>query len=534
MNRHARWYGASRKALTVAIAAATLGAGTASAMDIRVGLAALSSSMDPYYHNLGPNNQVAEHIFDSLILQNENQQLMPGLATSWEPIDDLTWEFKLREGVTFHDGSEFNADDVVCSFERAPNVPNSPSSFGTYTRGKEIVKVDDFTIHVKTESPAPLVPTDISTIVIVSNESGCDATTEDYNRGTATVGTGPFRFVEFTPGEKIVLEGNDDYWGGDPGFDNVELVGISSDPSRVAALLAGDVDMINVVPTADISVLEGNDNVSLSTGVSNRVIYMHLDRWRDVSPWITANDGSEIPNPLHDHRVREALSLAINREAIRDRVMEGQSIPAGQLLPEGFFGVSPNLEPDPYDPERARELLAEAGYPDGFTMVMHGPNDRYTNDALILEAVAQMYTRIGVKSSIDTMTRSVFFSQASQGDNGMPAYSFILVGWGAGSGEASSPLRSLLSTHNPAAGMGASNRGRYSNLIVDAVVEKALRTVDDEARERLLIEATEMAIGDYGIIPIHYQVNTWATRKGLSYTPRTDEATHVMSIVVEE
>jgi peptide/nickel transport system substrate-binding protein len=533
MSRHLTGHGASRRALLALSMAGAMGAGAAQAEDLVIGVAALTSSMDPHFHNLGPNSQVAEHIFDSLILQDERQRLLPGLAVSWEPIDDLTWEFKLREGVTFHDGEPFNADDVICTFERAPDVPNSPSSFATYLRGKTAVKIDDYTVHVKTESPAPLVPTDISTIVIYSDHAGCDATTEEFNNGTATIGTGPYKFVDFVPGEKVVLEANENYWGGAPAFDTVELRGISSDPSRVAALLAGDVDMINVVPTADIEVLERTDGINLSTGVSNRVIYMHLDRWRETSPWITAKDGSEIPNPLLDLRVRQALSKAINREAIQSRVMEGQSIPAGQLLPEGFFGVSPNLSPEEYDPEGARELLAEAGYPDGFRMVMHGPNDRYTNDALILEAIAQMFTRIGVESSIETMTRNVFFANASSGDNGNPQYSFILVGWGAGSGEASSPLRSLLSTHNPELGMGASNRGRFSNPEVDALVMEALATVNDARREELLIQATDLAIGDLGIIPIHYQVNTWATREGLSYIPRSDEATHAMGVVSE-
>lgn len=492
---------------------------------LRIGLAALATSIDPHFHNLTPNSQVAKHIFDGLVNMDATQALKPGLAVSWGPVDDLTWEFKLRPGVTWHDGTPFTADDVICTFERAPNVPNSPSGYGTYLRGKTAEKIDDLTVHVKTAKPYPLMANDLATISIISAHAGCGATTDDFNSGKAAIGTGPFRFVSFTPGDRVVLEANPGYFDGPPAFQRVELRGISSDPSRVAALLAGDVDMIGNVPTADMGVLARNSAVTLHTGISNRVIYMHLDHWRESSPWITAKDGSAIPNPLRDYRVRLALSKAINREAIRDRVMEGQSIPAGQLLPEGFFGVSRNLKAEPYDPEGARKLLAEAGYPDGFRMVLHGPNDRYTNDAQILEAVAQMFTRIGVQSSIDTMTNSVFFSRASTGDNGQPEFSFILVGWGAGSGESSSPLRSLLATFNKDKGMGASNRGRYSNPAMDAKLEEALQTVDDEKRAILLAEATELGIGDLGIIPIHYQVNTWATRKGISYVPRTDEWT---------
>jgi peptide/nickel transport system substrate-binding protein len=509
-----------------------LAAASASAQTLTIGLSSEATSMDPHFHNLTPNNQIAQHIFDNLINQDEKQWLVPALATEWAPIDELTWEFKLREGVTFHDGAPFTADDVVCTFERAPNVPNSPSGYGTYIKGKTVEKVDDYTIHIKTEQPYPLMATDISTIPIISRV-GCEATTEDFNSGAATFGTGPYKFVAYVPGDRIELVRNDDYFGDLPAFERVIMRPITADPSRVAALLAGDVDMINGVPTADIETLEGRDDVALHTGVSNRVIYMHIDHWREQSPHITAKDGSAIDNPLRDQRVRLAISKAINREAIRDRVMEGQSIPAGQLLPEGFFGVSPNLEPEPYDPEGAKQLLAEAGYPDGFRMVAHGPNDRYTNDARILEAIAQMLTRVGIETSIETMTASVFFNRASSGADGEPEFSFILVGWGAGSGEASSPLRSLLSTYDPDAGMGASNRGRYSNPEVDALVQEALRTVDDAQREALLAEATEIAIKDLGIIPIHYQVNTWGTRAGLSYVPRTDEWTLAMTVTGE-
>ena len=519
-----------RAALVAVTAIATLGlAGNAAAETLTIGLAAEATSMDPHFHNLTPNNQIARHIFDNLINQDEAQRLLPGLASEWGPIDDLTWAFTLREGVTFHDGTPFSADDVLCTFERAPDVPNSPSSFGTYIRGKTVEKIDDYTIHIKTDVPYPLMATDVSTIPIIS-AAYCDATTEDYNSGAATFGTGPYKFVQFTPGDRVVLERNDDYWGDLPEFETVVFRPITSDPSRVAALLAGDVDMINIVPTADLETLEARDEVALHTGISNRVIYMHIDHWREESPHLTAKDGSAIPNPLLDQRVRLAISKAIDREAIRDRVMEGQSIPAGQLLPEGFFGVSPNLEAEPFDPEGAKALLAEAGYPDGFRMVAHGPNDRYTNDARILEAIAQMLTRVGIETSIDTMTNSVFFSRASSGAEGEPEFSFILVGWGAGSGEASSPLRSLLASFDPDAGMGASNRGRYTNPEMDALLMEALETVDDERRDQLLAEATEIAIGDLGIIPIHYQVNTWATRAGLSYVPRTDEWTLAMTV----
>ncbi|NOD66254.1 ABC transporter substrate-binding protein [Ruegeria sp. HKCCD7303] len=520
-------------ATAVAVSILAFGASAVSAEKLTIGLASEPTSLDPHFHNLGPNNAMSVHIFDRLIAQDEKQRLSPGLAVSWEPIDELTWEFKLREGVKFHDGSDFTADDVVCTMARAPDVPNSPSGYGTYLKGKEVVKIDDYTVHFKTAAPYPLMGNDISTIPVIS-EVGCEATTEDFNAGTATIGTGPFKFQSYTPGESIVLVRNDDYWGDAPIWSEVEFRPITSGPSRVASLLAGDVDMISGVPTTDITTLQGNDGIQLSQGVSNRVIYLHMDQFREDSPFVKANGGGDIKNPLMDVRVRKAISMAINRDAIVERVMEGVALPAGQLLPEGFFGVSDNLDVVAYDPDGAKALLAEAGYPDGFEMTIHGPNDRYINDAKIAEAIAQMLTRVGIKTAVETMPRSVYFGRASKGSpEGLPEFSFILVGWGAGSGEASSPLKSLIHTHDKDAGFGSSNRGRHSDAETDALIEEALRTVDDAKRQELLAAATERAIENVAIIPTHFQVNTWAAKKGLSYIPRTDEYTLATGVVKE-
>ena len=520
-------------ATAVAFGILAVGAGAVSAEKITIGLASEPTSLDPHFHNLGPNNAMSVHIFDRLIAQDEKQRLSPGLAVSWKPVDDLTWEFKLREGVKFHDGSDFNADDVVCTMARAPDVPNSPSGYGTYLKGKEVIKIDDYTVHFKTGAPYPLMGNDISTIPVIS-ELGCNSETADFNAGTAAIGTGPFKFQSYTPGESIVLVRNDDYWGDAPIWSEVEFRPITSGPSRVASLLAGDVDMISGVPTTDIATLKANDEITLSQGASNRVIYLHLDQFRENSPFVKANGGGDIKNPLLDVRVRKAISMAISRDAIVDRVMEGVAIPAGQLLPDGFFGVSDKLDVVAYDPDGAKALLAEAGYPDGFELTIHGPNDRYINDAKIAEAVAQMLTRIGIKTAVETMPRSVYFGRASTGSpEGLPEFSFILVGWGAGSGEASSPLKSLIHTYNKDAGFGSSNRGRHSDAETDALIEEALRTVDDAKRQALLAEATERAIENVAIIPTHFQVNTWASKKGLSYIARTDEYTLATGVVKE-
>ncbi len=521
-----------RSRLAMAAIACTIWtAGPVQAKELTIALASEPTSIDPHFHNLGPNNSLASHFFNGLVLFDEKQRVQPGLAVSWKPIDDLTWEFKLREGVKWHDGSPFTADDVVFTMNRAGNVPNSPSSFSTYTKGKTAVKVNDLTVHIKTTTPYPLMVTDMTTIHIISKKHAEGATTADFNSGKAAIGTGAYKFVEYVAGDRIVMKANPDFWGSKPKWDKVTMKPIKSGPSRVAALLAGDVDVIEQVPTADIPRLKKDPKLELSSGISNRVIYLHLDHDRDASPYVKAMDGGNISNPLKKFKVRKAISKAINRQAIVDRVMEGIAIPAGQLLPDGFFGVSPNLKPEPYDLAGAKALLKEAGHEKGFQLTLHGPNDRYINDAKIAEAIGQMLTRLGLKMSVETMTRSVYFKQASRGGpNNTPKFSFILVGWGAGTGEASSPLKSLLHTYDRSRGFGASNRGRYSNPKVDELLEKALETVDDQKRQDLLAKATEVAIGDLGIIPLHYQVNTWAAKKGMAYTPRTDERTVAMMV----
>lgn len=526
---HASALGVAASAALGIAASAALGLGglaltsaKAAAADLTIGLGAEVTSIDPHFHNLSPNSNIGKHIFDALVHQDDQQRLSPGLAVSWKALEDATWEFKLRQGVKFHDGSDFTAEDVAFTVKRAPAVPNSPSSYGIYLASiAETIVVDPYTVRFKTKAPYPLLPTDISNILIVSSKVGATATTADYDSGKAAIGTGPFKLVENKKGDRIVLARNDAYWGPKAGWDKATLRLLTNEASRVAALLAGDVQMIEIIPTQDIAKIKANKDLSVSSVVGNRLIYLHIDTARDQSPFVTDKAGKPLDkNPLKDVRVRRAISMAINRQAVVERLMEGEALPAGQLLPETFFGTSKKLKPDAYDVEGAKKLLAAAGYPDGFGLTIHGPNNRYINDAKIVQTVAQMLSRIGIDAKVDTMPSNVFFSRSSKLE-----FSLMLVGWGSGTGETSSPLKSLLATFDPSKGYGPSNRGRYSNPKMDEVLTKALATVDDAAREKLLAEASEIGIGDLGIIPLHYQVNSWAMKKGLTYKPRTDEYT---------
>ena len=504
-------------------AAALLFASTgAGAADISIAIGADVTSIDPHYHNLTPNNNIAEHIFETLVTKDPKSQLKPALAVSWRAVDDLTWEFKLRKGVKFHDGSDFTAADVVFSIERTAQVPNSPSPFTLYTNQiTEKIIVDPLTVRLKTATPYPLMPNDMGTVFIVSSKVAKGATTADFDSGKATIGTGPFKFVRYLKGDRIELARNDNYWGAKTAWDKVVFRVIPSDPSRVASLLAGDVRGVESVPTADLARLSKDASVAIARTVSHRLIFIHLDTNRDKSPFVFDKSGKPLDkNPLKDLRVRRAISKAINRQALVERVMEGAAVTTGQLMPEGLFGYTSALKAEPYDVDGAKKLLTEAGYPDGFNITLHAPNDRYVNDEQIAQAVAQLLSRAGITVRVDAMPSSVFFSRASKLE-----FSFLLAGWGADTAEASSPLKALLATFDSAKGMGAANRGRYSNAKMDAMLAQALTIVDDAKRERMLQQATEIVVNDMGIIPLYHQHNLWATRKGVTYAARTDERT---------
>ena len=513
---------------TFSIAAVTaVTAYAAKSRDVAIGLQAAITSIDPHYHNLSPNNAMSLHIFEQLVARDENQKLIPALAVSWKAIDDLTWEFKLRPKVRWHDGSEFNAEDVVASLKRAPNVANSPSSFATFVKPIIDVKViDPLTIVFKTATPNVLLPSDIAAVMMI-HRSQEKATTEEFNSGKAAIGTGPYKYGEYVPNQKVALKANYGYWRGEQPWDNITFKMLTNSAARVAALLSNDVQIIETVPTADIAKLSRDKNFALADKVSNRVIYVHLNQSTEKSPpFVTGKDGQPLDkNPMRDVRVRKALSMAINRDTIVNKVMEGKAVSAAQLLPDVFYGTSKKLKPMKFDPEGAKKLLAEAGYPNGFAMTLHGPNNRYINDSAIVQTIGQMYTKIGIDTKIETMPSNVYFTRATKLEFG-----YMVLGWGTESGEQGSAMRSLLATNDPAKGMGVTNRGRYTNPAFDKILTDALVTMDDKKREGMIVNAAEMVMNDVGLIPLHYEVSTWATAKGLRYTPRTDQYTLAMGI----
>lgn len=507
----------------MAIAAAGRSARAQPQTELRIGAQVEPTSIDPHFANVDTNNAMALHFFTPLVIRNERLQPQPGLAASWRMVDETTWEFRLREGVRFHDGSELTAEDVEFSIRRAPAVPGSPSSLSVYLRqitGIEIV--DRHTIRLRTVEIFPLMPIFMGTFVILSRRAAEGVTTEEFNGGRGMIGTGPYRFTGWQRGERLTMERFAGYWGPAPEMERVTFRFIPNAAARLSALLAGDVDMIDFVPIASMDTVRRRNDLRLSRGVTNRLIYLHVEHERADAPFVTDRAGRPFTGrgPLQDVRVRRAISMAIDRRAIADRVMEGASEPTSQIMPAGAVGHVPDLPVEPHDPAGARRLLAEAGYPDGFAITMHVPRNRYVNDVRAMEAIAQMLTRIGLEVRLETVPVQTFFERAARRE-----FSLFMIGFGVVTGEPSSFMSLVMQTFDAQARVGAGNRGRYSNPAFDRLLVQALRTPDDAARENLLRQATKVAMADQAIIPLHHQVHLWAMRSDLDHVPRTDEYT---------
>jgi peptide/nickel transport system substrate-binding protein len=497
----------------------------APAQNLRIAVEAGPTSNDPHFHSLIANIAFSRHVFEPLVVQDHQQNLTPGLAESWRALDDRTWELKLRANVRWHDGSPFTADDVVFSLGRAGNVPNSPSSFAVYTRPIRALETPDpLTVIVRTAEPTPLLPNYLSLVMIVSRRHGADAATADYNSGRAMIGTGPYRYVAWVPNQALTLERNDSYWGARAAYARVEFRGMAAAATRVAALLSGDVDLIENVPTSGLARVRADQRLRVVETVSNRLIFLHLDSDRERSPFVTDRNGGPIANPLRDARVRRALSKAINREVIVARIMEGAAIAAGDLGPPGYFGTSPELRPEPFDLDGARRLLAEAGLADGFRLTLHGPNDRYVNDEQVVQAIAQMWTRAGVETRVETMPRGPYFTRASRLD-----FSMMLLGFSPNP-EVLGMLETLIHSFDTQRALGSNNRGRYRNEAVDRLIQEARSTMDNDGRRRVTQRATQLALAETALIPLYFQQNIWAMRRDLDYEARTDEMTLAMSV----
>ncbi|MFC7689410.1 ABC transporter substrate-binding protein [Paeniroseomonas aquatica] len=495
---------------------------------LTIGVAAPATSVDPHFFNAAPNAQLAAHVFSRLVERDALVRLQPGLAERWRAVAPTVWEFRLRPGVLWHDGHAFTADDVAFSLARAPNVPNSPSGYGSFLRMvTQVEVVDPLTLRLHTRQPHALLPTELGYIAIIARHAAQGATTEEFNSGRAAIGTGPYRFVSHTANDRTELARNDGYFGPREPWARVSLRFLGNDAARTAALLAGDADLIDQVPTADLARLKQDARVGVFEIQGLRLIFLQPDFSHEGPlPFVTDHAGQPLPaNPFRDLRVRRALSLGIDRAALAGRVMEGAAQPAGQWLPPGVYSHDPGTPVPPFDPAAARRLLADAGFPEGFRLTLHSPNDRYPNDARIAQAVAQMWSRIGIRTEVAALPWASFSARAARQE-----FAMRLAGWGSSTGEASYLLANVLGSYDPAARRGAANAGRYSNPALDALTDRATATLDPLEREAVLRQAVHLASEEVALIPLLHLVNAWAARAGLRYDARMDERSLAMGL----
>ena len=485
---------------------------------LRMAVQTETSSLDPHFALVGANQAIALHIFDPLVASDPVMRPVNGLTSATNPEPDI-WEFRIRDGARFQDGTPVTAEALRFSIERMPKVPNSPAPFVRMQAGIAAMTIaDERTLRIKTHGPDPSLPLNGMTAYIVPPR---EASTADFNAGRAAIGSGPFKFVSWQPGDALQLARNDTYWGDRPDFAHVTIRAMAGDAARVAALLSGDVDLIDRVSQSDVPRLRANPAFTVTTSPSSRVIYIALDQAGDTTPFITGKDGKPLPkNPLRDPRVRRAISVSINRTAIVERVLQGGGQATGQLAVPGQVGYDPALKPPPFDIAAAKALLAEAGYPDGFRITLHSPNNRYVEDAKTAQAVAQFWSRIGLDARVEVMPANVFFTRA-----GKRELSAFLIGFGHSTGDAWLGLSQVLQTYN-GAGTGGLNRGRYSDPEFDRVMEEARGVFDTARRDTLLRQAQRIAFEqDTAILPLHVPDNVWAHRSDIRYEGGIEEGT---------
>jgi peptide/nickel transport system substrate-binding protein len=495
----------------------------AAAADLVIGRASEHSSIDPLFSRTGTNYSTSGAMFERLVMNDANNQLQPALAVSWRSLDATTWEIRLRDKVKFHDGGDFTAEDVVFSFERARNVPNSPASFaGALASIANMRALDRLTVQVKTAQPVPTLIEQIGRVFIMSKKAATGLATADFNAGRGVVGTGPFRFVEWLPGQRLVMKRNPDYWGPKPDFETVTLRFIPKDAARIAALLAGDVDMIDEVSPDGAKQLTTGGRTQVFSIASTRLIYLALDSDRDKTPFVTDVNGKPLDrNPLKDARVRRAISLMIDRRLIVDRLLDGSGEPAGQMVPAGIGGHEPALVPPKQDVAQAKKLLAEAGYPNGFGVTIHTSSDRFARDSDLAQALGQMLARGGLKvNNVLAMPYNVYATAATKRE-----FSVFIFSFGTTTPDSTIGLQNVLATYDREAGMGTFNRSRYSNPQFDAALRRSLTEFDEKKRLAALREATRIAFEDVGIVPLYWPVVHWAAKKGVAYEARRDEST---------
>ncbi|SDK30304.1 glutathione ABC transporter substrate-binding protein [Alkalibacterium thalassium] len=456
--------------------------------DLVIGQLSDAVSLDPHGSNDTPSSNVAYNIYEALLIQDENMELQPGLATEWERVDDLTWQFTLREDVTFHDGSEFNADVVQANFERILDEDiASPRAF-LYEMVEEINVVDDYTVEFVTEYPFSPLPAHIA-----HNGGGmisAEVIAEDYEAiengsepgsviNENPVGTGPFVFESWTPGDEIVLNRNDDYWGDAPALDSITFRVVPEGSTRLADLETGAIHISDPLSPSDVSRVEGTDGMSVISQPSVSLSYIGFNAQKE---------------PFDDPLVRQAISKAIDKDTIINGIYDGVGIPAESPLAPGVFGHDENISGLEYNVEEARELLAEAGYEDGFSTTIWTNDNQDRIDTAT--AVQAQLAEIGIDVEIEIVEWGAYLEDTAAGEHDM-----FILGWSTVTGDADYGLYPLFHSDNFGV---AGNRTFFATDELDSVLEEARQSSDEDERLDLYSRAQEILVDEAPMIPIHH------------------------------
>jgi len=479
---------------------------------------------DPHAQNHQTTHAFLQQVYESLVRYDKDYKIEPALATKWEQISPTQVRFTLREGVKFHDGTPFTADDVVFSYTRLMTPPSN--MMASVQSVKEVKKIDDHTIDLILKGPNPILLREITEARIMSRawaEKNNSTKAQDYASKEENYasrhanGTGPYILEDWQPDVKVVLKQNPNWWDKPKGnVDTVVFTPIKSAATRSAALISGQVDFVVDPPLQDLGRIKADPKLKVIEGAENRTMFLGLDQHRDELP----GAGTPGKNPLKDQRVRQALYQAIDIAAIHRSTMRGLSVNAGTMVAPMVHGWSKQLDEraSKYDVNAAKKLLADAGYPQGFSMKLECPNDRYVNDEAICQAVTAMWTRIGVKTTLAATPMAQYITRVMNSDAN--AY---LLGWGVATFDALYSLDALAATKDAKTGAGSYNGGRFSDAKLDAEINDIKVEMDPAKRDALLHDALQLIKDQYYYIPLHHQIRPWAMRKGVDTVHRADD-----------
>ncbi|MEX0318141.1 MAG: ABC transporter substrate-binding protein [Ruegeria sp.] len=513
------------KHLLLAASATALMAAGASAETIRWARAGDALTLDPHAQNEGPTSALAHQIMEPLVMRDMTGAMVPALATEWGPSEENPniWVFKLREGVTFHDGAEFDSEDVVFSLNRAMTPDSDYKEL--LASVKEVRAADKYTVEIETNGPNPIMPNNLTNMFMMDKtwaEANGAVKVQDYEGGEDTFaaknanGTGPYKLVSREPDVKTVLTMNESYWGKDEfpmAVTEIIYTPIQNAATRVAALLSGEVDFIQDVPVQDLGRVAGADGLDVRTAPQNRVIFFGMNQGDED----LANDNVDGKNPLADVRVRQAMSMAINRDAIKQVVMRGQSQPAGMISPPFVNGWDEAMDSSSKtDIAAAKGLMEEAGYGDGFSIQLDCPNDRYINDEAICQAAVGMLAQIGVTVNLDAKPKAQHFPLINNLET-----DFYMLGWGVPTYDSEYIFNFL--AHTKGEKYGSWNGTRFSNPDLDAKIEALASETNLPKRDEMIAEIWQVVQDEQLYIPIHHQVLNWGMKSNVGTIVAPDD-----------